>query len=109
MYSIHYFIKGILRDNTHMTSKKIVQLSRPPPPLSIYVQNAATRLTLDVQFQTVSNEVLPHCALRLMEAFWLVETFISECLTRSFVICTVYEAGLTLNDLYNATCMIQLV
>ena len=92
-----------------MMSKKTVQFSRPPPPLSIYVQNASTRLTLDVQFQTVSNELLPHCALRLMEAFWLVETFISECLTRSFVICKVYEAGLTLNDLYNTTCMIQLV
>ena len=38
-----------------MTSMKIVQFSgppTPPPPLVIYVQNASTPLTLDVQFQT---------------------------------------------------------
>ena len=40
------------RDDTHMTSMKIAQFSRPPPPLSIYVQNSSTHLTLDVQFQT---------------------------------------------------------
>ena len=31
---------------------KVVQFSRPPPALSIYVQNFSTSLTLDVQFQT---------------------------------------------------------
>ena len=31
---------------------KIVQFSRPPPALSIYVQDFSTSLTLDVQFQT---------------------------------------------------------
>ena len=40
------------RDDTHMTSMKIVQFSRPPTPLSICVQNYFTPLTLDVQFQT---------------------------------------------------------
>ena len=42
----------ILRDDTHMTSMKIVQFSRPPTPLSIYVQTYFIPLTLDVQFQT---------------------------------------------------------
>ena len=41
-----------LRDDTHMTSVKIVQLSVPPTLLSINVQNSSTLLTLDVQFQT---------------------------------------------------------
>ena len=41
-----------LRDDTHMTSMKIVPFSRPPPPLSSYVQNSFTPLTLDAQFQT---------------------------------------------------------
>ena len=40
-----------IRDDTHMTSLKIVQISRLPTRLSIYVQNSATSLTLDVQFQ----------------------------------------------------------
>ena len=40
-----------------MTSMKIVQLSGPPTPLSIYVQNSSTPLTLDVQFQM--NSVPP--------------------------------------------------
>ena len=31
---------------------KIVQFSRPPTLLSIYVQNSSTPLTLDIQFQT---------------------------------------------------------
>ena len=35
-----------------MTPMKIVQFSRAPPPLSIYVQNSSIPLTLDVQFQT---------------------------------------------------------
>ena len=38
--------------DTHMTSMKIVQFSRPSTLLSIYVQNYSTPLTLDVQFQT---------------------------------------------------------
>ena len=41
-----------LRDDTHMTSMKIVQFSRPPTPFSIYVQNSSTFLNSDVQFQT---------------------------------------------------------
>ena len=40
------------RDDTHMTSMKIVQFSRPPTLLSSYVQNSSTPLILDVQFQT---------------------------------------------------------
>ena len=35
-----------------MMSMKIVQFPKPLPPLSIYVQNSSTPLTLDVQFQT---------------------------------------------------------
>ena len=34
-----------------MTSMKIVQFSRLPTPLSIYVQNSSTLRTLDVHFQ----------------------------------------------------------
>ena len=39
-----------LKDDTNMMSMKIVQFSIPPPPspLSIYVQNSSTPLTLDV-------------------------------------------------------------
>ena len=40
------------RDDTHMTSMKIVQFPIPPTPLSIYVQKSSTPLTLDVQLQT---------------------------------------------------------
>ena len=49
-------LKTFIRDDTHMTSMKIVQFSTPPvpPPLSSYVQNSSTPLTLDVQFQTKS-------------------------------------------------------
>ena len=36
---------------THMTSMKIVQFSRPPTPLSIYVQNSFTPFTLDAQLK----------------------------------------------------------
>ena len=46
------FIHFIHRDDTHMTSMKIIQFSRPPTPFSIYVQNSFTLLILDVQFQT---------------------------------------------------------
>ena len=42
----------LIRDDTHMTSMKIVQFLRPPPPpLSICVQNSTTPLSLDVQFK----------------------------------------------------------
>ena len=41
-----------LRDVTHITSMKIVQFSRPPTLLCIYIQNSSTPLALDVQFQT---------------------------------------------------------
>ena len=44
-------IKCSLRDDTHMTSMKIVQFSGVPPPSFIYIQNSSTPLTLDVQFQ----------------------------------------------------------
>ena len=45
-----------IRDDTHMTPMKNVQFSTPPvpAPLSSYVQNSSTPLTLDVQFQTKS-------------------------------------------------------
>ena len=42
----------LLRDDTHVTSMKIPQFSRPPTPLPIYVQYSSTHLNLDVQFQT---------------------------------------------------------
>ena len=47
-------IKNVIhnRDDKDMTSMKIVQLSRPPTPTSIYVQNSSTSLNLGVQFQT---------------------------------------------------------
>ena len=42
-----------VRDNTHMTSMKIIQFSRhPPAPLSIYLQNYITPLSLDVHVRT---------------------------------------------------------
>ena len=37
-----------------MTSMEIIQFSRPPTPLFIYVQKSSNPLTLDVQFQTKS-------------------------------------------------------
>ena len=40
------------KDDAHMTSMQIFQFLRHPFPLSIYVQNSSTLLTLDVQFQT---------------------------------------------------------
>ena len=46
------FLLLFARDVTHMTSMKIVQFSRPPTLLCIYVQNSSTPLALDVQFQT---------------------------------------------------------
>ena len=41
-----------LKDDTHMTSIKIVQFSRPPTLLFIYVQNSSSPLIVEVQFQT---------------------------------------------------------
>ena len=41
-----------IRDNTHMTFMKTVQFRRTPTPLSSYVQETSTPLTLDFQFQT---------------------------------------------------------
>ena len=46
------FEKYFFRNNTHVKSMKGVQFSRAPPPLSSYVQNSPTPLTLDVQFET---------------------------------------------------------
>ena len=40
------------RYDTHMTSMEIIQFSRPPTPLFIYVQKSSNLLILDVQFQT---------------------------------------------------------
>ena len=45
-----YIEKKVVRDNTHMTSMKIVQFSRPLTPLSIYVQNSSTPLTWTSNF-----------------------------------------------------------
>ena len=39
-----------LRDNTHMTSMKIVYISRPPTPPSIYVNIFSIPLIMDVQY-----------------------------------------------------------
>ena len=49
-FTIYFYFN--IRDDTHMTSMEIVQFSRPPPPLSIYVQTSFTLLTWNVQFQT---------------------------------------------------------
>ena len=46
-WHIHWHIQ--LRDDTQMTSMKIVQFSRSSTLLSIYVQNSSTPLTLDVK------------------------------------------------------------
>ena len=42
------FIKMDFKDDAHMTSIKIVQFSRPPKLLSIYVQNSSIPLTFEV-------------------------------------------------------------
>ena len=39
-----------IRDDTHMTSRKIVYISRPPTHLSIYVNIFSIPLIMDVQF-----------------------------------------------------------
>ena len=40
-----------------MTYMKIVQFSRPPPPLSIYIQNSSTPLILDIYLQIITNQL----------------------------------------------------
>ena len=49
-FAIYFYFN--IRYDTHVTSMEIVHFSRPPPPLSIYVQTSSTLLTLNVQFQT---------------------------------------------------------
>ena len=47
-----YFLRTfLLRDDTHDVHENC-QIFKIPDPLSIYVQNSSTALTLDVQFQT---------------------------------------------------------
>ena len=51
-----------VNDDTHITSMKIVHLSRhalPLPPLSSYVQSSSTPLTLNVQFKRILSLALP--------------------------------------------------
>ena len=61
--AIFYLVlRNRIRDDTHMTSMKNVQFSRPPHSLAIYVRNSCTPLTLDGQLQATP------CALRLMLA-----------------------------------------
>ena len=55
--------KILIRDDTHMTSLKIIQFSRPPTPLSICVLNSSTPLTLDVRFQRNSPKSIVKCLL----------------------------------------------
>ena len=50
-----------------MMSMKIVQFSRPPPPLSSYVQNSSTPWALDVQFQTNPSPPLQMITNQLRE------------------------------------------
>ena len=52
--SVNYF-----RDDRHVTSMKISNFQDAKPPLSIYIQNSFTPLTLDVQFQTNLPPSLP--------------------------------------------------
>ena len=49
---ISFLILTNFRNDTHLTSMKIVKFSRSPTPLSIYGRNSSTPLTLGVQFQT---------------------------------------------------------
>ena len=44
----HILYDPVVRVNTHMKFMKIIYISRPPTPLSIYVQSFATSLTLGV-------------------------------------------------------------
>ena len=92
----HKTYKKLIRDDVHMTSMKIVQFSRPPPPLfppiphlSIYVQNSSTSLTLDVQFQTNPRPDTPYLpAFLQIIANQLKENIIQERLLyviRSFL------------------------
>ena len=63
-----------------MTSMKIVQISRPPPPMSSYVQNSSTPLTLDVQFQTrpylqmITNQLKGNMNLRWL--LYVIRSFL---------------------------------
>ena len=50
-----------------MTSMKNVQSSRPSLPLSIYVRNSFTPLTLNIQFQTTSP------SLQMIPCMWTNE------------------------------------
>ena len=53
-----YLFQYMVRDNTHMTSMKIIQLSRVPTALLHLRPKFSTPLTLDVQFQM--NPPSPH-------------------------------------------------
>ena len=50
-----------------MTSMKIVQFSRSPTLLSIYVQNSSTLLTLEVQFQMNTPTATHHPLLNFKQ------------------------------------------
>ena len=50
-----------------MTSMKIVQFSRLPTPLSIYVRNFFTPLTLDGQYQTTPPSSSPNDTVHVNE------------------------------------------
>ena len=77
--------KLYVRDDTYMTSMKIFQFSRPPPPLFIYVQNSSTPLTLDAlspnDNQSIKRKnnpmVLPRPSLRSAFLFSISSLIIS--------------------------------
>ena len=58
-----------------MTSTKTVQFSRFPTPLSIYVQNFSTPLTLDVQFQTPSLQMITNQLKENIHRFFYKNSF----------------------------------
>ena len=92
--------------DTNMRSMKIIQFSRPPTPLSIYIQNSSTSLTLDVQFQTnppPSSTSYLHLSL---SAFWWHNTLVYVVVQKYhemfflFIITHVFSVHFAINLFY---------
>ena len=95
----------LLRDYIHTTFMKIVQFSRPPhPPLSTYVQNLSTPLTLDVQFQ--KNPFPPVSSETSLSAFSWLYTLVCAVVQKyhkmsfSFTITHICSTHLAINLFY---------
>ena len=71
--SIRDCLENVVRDDAHMAFVRIVQFQDPSPPLSIYVQNFSTPMSLDVQFQTkrFSMQVITNQLKEYMIQGWL--------------------------------------